>query len=68
MFLSWARAVLEAEGLETVVLDAHVSAVEGSIGAIPRRLMVPEADAARARDILSQAEAGLAAGAPGDGA
>jgi hypothetical protein len=37
--LSWARAMLAAEGIETVVLDDYFSGVEGSIGAIPRRLM-----------------------------
>lgn len=50
--LSWAIAVLEAEGIRPVLLDAHTSAVEGSILAIPRRLMVGEADYVRARRLL----------------
>ena len=37
------------------VLDGHTSAVEGSIGAIPRRLVVADADAARARRVLAEA-------------
>lgn len=50
--LSWATAVLAAEGIRAILLDAHTSAVEGSILAIPRRLMVGEEDYARARRIL----------------
>ena len=40
--LSWAQAMLAAEGIASVLLDDYVSGVEGSIGAIPRRLMVAE--------------------------
>ncbi|MFY7958655.1 MAG: DUF2007 domain-containing protein, partial [Elsteraceae bacterium] len=36
--LSWLRALLADAGIESVVFDQHVSVVEGSIGAIPRRL------------------------------
>jgi hypothetical protein len=41
-----------------VVLDAHASAVDGSIGAVPRRLAVAEEDAARARRVLREAGEG----------
>jgi len=57
--LSWAQASLRDAGIETVVLDQHTSLVEGSIGAIPRRLMVAEGDHARAKALLASAEAGL---------
>jgi Putative prokaryotic signal transducing protein len=57
--LSWAQALLRDAGIETVVLDQHTSLVEGSIGAIPRRLMVAEGDHARAKALLAAAEAGL---------
>lgn len=53
VLLSWAIAVLDAEGIRAVLLDAHTSAVEGSILAIPRRLMVGEEDYVRARRILA---------------
>jgi hypothetical protein len=57
--LSFLSALLRDAGIHCVVLDGHVSAVEGSIGAIPRRLAVAEADAARARRVLAEAgEAG----------
>lgn len=51
--LSWATAVLEAEGISALLFDSHSSAVEGSILAIPRRLMVNDEDYARARRILA---------------
>jgi len=57
--LSWAQALLRDAGIETVVLDQHTSLVEGSIGAIPRRLMVAEGDHVRAKALLASAEAGL---------
>jgi Putative prokaryotic signal transducing protein len=52
--LSFLTALLADAGIVAVVLDAHTSAVEGSIGAIPRRLAVATADAARARRILTE--------------
>jgi hypothetical protein len=53
--LSWLIALLAGEGIEATVLDMHTSIVEGSIGAIPRRLMVRAADAARAQRVLADA-------------
>ncbi|MEE1569385.1 MAG: DUF2007 domain-containing protein, partial [Alphaproteobacteria bacterium] len=40
VILSWASAVLAGENIEATVFDAHTSILEGSIGALPRRLMV----------------------------
>ena len=53
--LSWLRALLADAGIESVVFDLHVSIVEGSIGAIPRRLMVLAEDWDAASRILDQA-------------
>lgn len=53
--LSWAQAMLKAEGIPCLLADAHVSAVEGSIGVFPRRLLVAQADLARARRLLEDA-------------
>ena len=58
--LSWAQAILAAEAIPCLVLDDHVSGVEGSIGAIPRRLMVEDQQLERAQRLLDQARAGLA--------
>jgi hypothetical protein len=54
--LSWAEALLASAGIAAIVLDTHTSSIEGSIGAIPRRLMVDERDHARARTLLAAAE------------
>jgi len=53
--LSFLMALLEDAGIAAIVLDAHTSAVEGSIGAIPRRLMVAAEDEWRARQVLKEA-------------
>ncbi len=53
--LSFLRVLLADAGIAAVLLDAHVSAVEGSIGAIPRRLAVLPEDWWRARCVLSEA-------------
>jgi hypothetical protein len=55
--LSWIQALLADAGIETLVLDQHTSLVEGSIGAIPRRLMVAARDHARAHQLISEADA-----------
>lgn len=53
--LSWLTALLADGGIEAIVLDSHASLMEGSIGAIQRRLMVEAGDLAAARAILAAA-------------
>lgn len=53
--LSWLTALLADAGIDAVVLDTHTSILEGSIGAIPRRLMVDDDDHAQARRVLREA-------------
>ena len=53
--LSFLQALLRDSGIDSLILDHHTSLVEGNIGAIPRRLMVAEADYRRARAVLSAA-------------
>jgi hypothetical protein len=53
--LSFLTVLLADAGVESVTLDTHASITEGSAGAIPRRLMVSEADFARACRILREA-------------
>lgn len=52
--LSWLQALLASAGIEVVVLDAYTSVMEGSIGAIPRRLMVRDEDEQRARKMIKE--------------
>lgn len=54
--LSWVQALLKDSGIDSLVLDHHTSLIEGSIGAIPRRLMVAERDLARARALLAASD------------
>ena len=56
--LSWVEALLADAGIGSLVLDEHTSLVEGSIGAIQRRVMVDERDHARAMSLIAQAESG----------
>jgi hypothetical protein len=53
--LSWLVALLADAGIPAVVFDSHMSIVEGSIGALPRRLMVEDADHAQALRVLADA-------------
>ena len=53
--LSFLTALLADAGIDSVVLDAYASAVEGSIGAVPRRLAVLPEDERQARRVLTEA-------------
>jgi hypothetical protein len=61
VLFSWVEALLKEAGILAVVMDQHMSVLEGSVGALPRRLMVAGADAARARRLLRDAGVALAA-------
>ncbi len=53
--LSWLSALLSDAGIESVVFDHHASIVEGSIGALQRRLMVLNEDWSAAKRVLDDA-------------
>jgi hypothetical protein len=53
VLLSALQAELAAHGVDAVVLDAHTSIMEGSLGVLPRRLMVIQSDAFIARRIVA---------------
>lgn len=54
VLLSFLTALLKDAGIATVLLDGHMSTLEGSIGALPRRLAVATADATAARRVLRE--------------
>ena len=56
--ISFVMALLRDAGIEPLLLDSQMSAVEGSIGAIPRRLAVAAGDAGRAARVLREAGLG----------
>lgn len=55
VLLSWLEALLADAGIDAQVLDMHMSILEGSVGALPRRLVVHDDDAAEARNIMDDA-------------
>lgn len=56
--LNFLMALLRDAGVRCVLLDGHISALEGSIGAFPRRLAVPDEDEPQARRVLREAGEG----------
>ena len=59
VLISFVESLLDSAGLTYFVADRHMSAVEGSLGFLPRRILVAQEDFSPARRLLS--EAGLAA-------
>lgn len=53
--ISFLQALLRDGGIACLVFDEHASAMDGSIGAVPRRLVVTDADAPAARRLLAEA-------------
>ncbi|MGR3570297.1 putative signal transducing protein [Brevirhabdus sp.] len=51
--IAFASALLQGEGIKTFQMDVHMSVLEGSVGVLPRRLMVIERDLFRARAVLA---------------
>lgn len=60
--ISFATALLRAEDIDCFVFDVHTSILEGSIGILPRRLMVAREDAFMARSILRDNDVDLSFG------
>lgn len=58
VLISFVSSLLEEDGVVFIVADNNMSVLEGSIGALPRRLLVDSDEYARARDILTEAGIG----------
>lgn len=56
LVLTRAADLLESEGIAAFPLDQHMSVLEGSLGILPRRLMVADRDHFMARAILRDNE------------
>jgi len=54
--LAFATSLLEGEGIAAFQMDVHMSVLEGSLGILPRRLMVREQDMFLARAVLRDNE------------
>ncbi len=51
--VAFAKALLAGEDIEVFEMDVHMSVLEGSIGILPRRLMVRREDHFRATAVLT---------------
>lgn len=60
VLISAVEALLDSAGIDHLVLDQHMSVLEGSIGLLPRRLLVEDAVFVRARALLNEAGFGAA--------
>ena len=58
VLVSAIEALLKSAGIRHVILDQNMSVLEGSLGVLPRRVMVGEDDAAAARRLLTDAGLG----------
>jgi hypothetical protein len=52
VMISWAQAALADDGIESIVFDQFVSAIEGYAGPVQRRVMVANDDFERAQWIV----------------
>lgn len=50
--IAYASALLQGEDIECFQMDVHMSVLEGSIGVLPRRLMVADRDLFLAKAIM----------------
>ena len=50
--IAFATALLRGEDIASFEMDVNMSVLEGSIGILPRRLMVREEDMTRAQRVL----------------
>lgn len=59
VLISVVEALLDGEGITHLILDRHMSVLEGSVGMIARRILVEDDRVRRARQLL--VDAGLGA-------
>lgn len=55
VIISFVESLLRDAGIHCLVADQNMSVLDGSIGVLPRRILVPDDDAAEARRILTDA-------------
>ncbi len=65
VFLSFVDALLNEAGIHHQIVDVNMSIIEGSIGVLPRRMLVVNDDHEAATQLII--DAGHASELPGDG-
>lgn len=58
VLVSAVGALLDGADIHHLVLDSNMSVVEGSLGVLPRRILVHDDDAKAARSLLTEAGLG----------
>jgi hypothetical protein len=58
VLISYVEALLRDAGIEPLVVDQNMSVIEGTLGVLPRRVMVSSDDVDRARRLLEDADIG----------
>ncbi len=58
VLISFVEALFREAGIALHVADTSISVMQGSIGAFPRRVLVPDEDWARAAQLLEEADLG----------
>ena len=58
VLLSYVSALLEEARIDFIVADLNMSVLEGSIGALPRRVLVESDKIVHARSVLTEAGIG----------
>ena len=54
--IAYANAILAGSGIDVFELDVNISVLEGSIGILPRRLIVRSDDLVNARQLMRNYE------------
>jgi hypothetical protein len=58
VLVSAVGALLDGAGIQHMVLDQNMSVLDGSLGVLPRRLVVPDDELSRARELMRDAGLG----------
>ena len=58
VLIATVEALLNGAEIDHLVLDQHMSALEGSLGMLPRRILVATDQAIRARRLMRDADLG----------
>jgi len=58
VLVSAVGALLDGAGIRYLVLDQNMSVIEGSLGILPRRIMVDDDDVSAARGVMRDAGLG----------